>query len=73
MEKVQPDPLIHRELSLPMFAIIEGFVPLLSLFKAFTDLHQELITVCQLLLCHWQASFTNCICVHRRQLVTRPL
>jgi hypothetical protein len=40
---------VHRELEVSVLLVVVGFVVLLGLFQAVTDLRKELITLCQLL------------------------
>jgi hypothetical protein len=53
MKQSKPSPLSWHELQLAVMSVVEQLVPLLSLFKSFTDLHQELIPVSQLAIHSW--------------------
>jgi hypothetical protein len=49
VQQPEPDPLPHLELQLSMLLVVEHLVVVLSLFQAFLDLLQELVSVQQLM------------------------
>jgi hypothetical protein len=55
VQKAEPDPAVHRELEVSVLLVLVGFVVLLDLFRAITDLREELIMLRQLLSHHWNA------------------
>jgi hypothetical protein len=44
-EEAEPNPVVHRELEVSVLLVVVGFVVLLRLFQAVTDLREELITL----------------------------
>jgi hypothetical protein len=55
VQEVEPDPVVHRELEVSVLLIVVGFVVLLGLLQAVTDLCVELIALRQLLSHHRNA------------------
>jgi hypothetical protein len=55
LEEAEPNPVVHRELEVSVLLVVVGFVVLLGLFQAVTDLREEFITLRQLLSHHRNA------------------
>jgi hypothetical protein len=63
---------MHRELEVSVLLVVLGFVVLLGLFQAVTDLREELITLRQLLSHRWHTRRARLIRVDRGGGGSRP-